>query len=94
MLFLYRGTSYVQCFKKAGQANQQQFTGNQDSMTLVNLLRMSPQLEIYQDKNEAELLFKGFKVGFNIPSFDGLGCVSLENLKSVTIHKNVVHNKI
>lgn len=39
------------------------------AQTSVKLLRMAPWLRIYPDKEKAELVFKGFQVGFEIPIF-------------------------
>lgn len=62
--------------------------------TSVNLLRMSPWLKIYPDREKANFIFNIFKYGFPVKEFDGQGCEWVENLNSVFRYKDIVEKKI
>lgn len=55
---------------------------------------MRPWLERYPDHRMAALLTEGFANGFLVPSFTGSGCTPVKNLLSVSMHSNLVLEKI
>lgn len=55
---------------------------------------MLPWLKEFPDRLKAELLYQGFKVGFHIPEYTGLGCEIIANSKSVIFRKEIVQKKI
>lgn len=58
------------------------------------LTRLLPWLGAYPDRQKAELLLNGFKVGFLVPEFTGSGCSWVDNAKSVVIRKEIVRSKL
>lgn len=58
------------------------------------LQRLEPWLGAYPDRQKADLIANGFKVGFSIPVFVGKGCEWVENARSVSLNMDVVKNKI
>lgn len=60
----------------------------------MKLLRLLPWLEVYPDRRTADLLYNGFKVGFQVPEFQGSGCIIVKNSKSVSLLKPIVRTKI
>lgn len=57
-------------------------------------LRILPGLGIYPDLYKAKILYVGFKVGFEVPEFEGPGCTWVNNSKSVILRNDIVKNKI
>lgn len=55
---------------------------------------MIPWLDHYPDRRMAVLLINGFRDGFLVPSFNGIGFNMVKNLKSAYIHLAVVQEKI
>lgn len=53
------------------------------ALTPVRHLKMVPWLEIYPDRQMANFIDNGFKVGFHIPPFSGSGCNWVDNLKFI-----------
>lgn len=58
------------------------------------LQRLVPWLGAYPDKQKADLIYNGFKVGFSIPVFEGKGCSWVNNSRSVLIRKDIVKSKL
>lgn len=71
------------------------FTGIiQKACTPVRLFAMHPWLMFYPDKGKAQLLIEGFSTGFKLPIFTGSGCQLSNNLKSVSLHTDILRNKL
>lgn len=62
--------------------------------TPVKWLSLLPWLEMYPDQEKTRLIYYGFKVGFDIPEYPGLGCAWVNNSKSVNVKKDIVRQKI
>lgn len=62
--------------------------------TPVRLENMLHWLSIYPDKGRASLLTEGFRDGFPIPFFSGIGCQPVKNLRSVDRFSDIVRERI